>query len=93
MALVPHTPDRPAPVHEADATTVVVVGVDASEGSWGLEFVHAKGDTAGELLRMAAALHADLIVVGRSSKVLHHLAGSLGRRLIRKRNAPVVVVP
>jgi nucleotide-binding universal stress UspA family protein len=56
------------------------------------KFVHAKGDSAAELLRIAAAENADLIVVGRSSKVLHHLAGSLGRRLVGKRNAPVVVV-
>jgi nucleotide-binding universal stress UspA family protein len=57
-----------------------------------LAFVHTKGDAATELLRIAAAQQADLIVVGRSSKVLHHLAGSLGRRLIGKRNAPVIVV-
>jgi nucleotide-binding universal stress UspA family protein len=57
-----------------------------------LSFVHARGDTATEILRIAAAQHADQIVVGRSRKVRHHLAGSLGRRLIGKRNAPVVVV-
>jgi nucleotide-binding universal stress UspA family protein len=57
-----------------------------------LDFVHAKGDVAAELLRIAAAESADLIVVGRSSKPLHALAGSLGRRIIGKRNAPVIVV-
>lgn len=64
----------------------------AVEAGVDLEFVHARGDAAAELLRVAAAQNANLIVVGKSSKVLHHLAGSLGRRLIGKRNAPVVVV-
>jgi nucleotide-binding universal stress UspA family protein len=64
----------------------------ALETGVSFEFVNAKGDAASELLRVAADRHADLIVVGKSSKVLHHLAGSLGRRLIGKRNAPVVVV-
>jgi hypothetical protein len=30
--------------------------------------------------------------VGRSAKMLHHLAGSLGRRLVARKDAPVVVV-
>jgi hypothetical protein len=64
----------------------------ALEAGVGLEFVNAKGDAATELLCVAADRHAGLIVVGKSSKVLHHLAGSLGRRLIGKRNAPVIVV-
>jgi nucleotide-binding universal stress UspA family protein len=57
-----------------------------------LKFVHLRGDIAKELLRVAEADHADLIVVGKSTKARHHLAGSLGRRLIRRRHAPVVVV-
>src|ERR1700722_2152252 len=57
-----------------------------------VEFVHTRGDPAAELLRIAALENADLIVVGKSSKALHHLGGSLGRRIIGKRNAPVVVV-
>jgi nucleotide-binding universal stress UspA family protein len=166
MALSPQRPDRPSGADEAHPTTVVVVGVDASERSWDafwwscgeakrlggrivavfvspatgvgsgmaaaastmtgccavdfywmdlaatelaeqlrqrlsdtavhatidLEFVHAKGSAAAELLRIADAQKADLIVVGKSSKVLHRLAGSLGRRLVGKRHAPVVVV-
>jgi nucleotide-binding universal stress UspA family protein len=55
-------------------------------------FVHTEGDVAKELLRIANADHAGLIVVGRSTKARHHLAGSLGRRLIGRRGAPVVVV-
>ena len=55
-------------------------------------FVHTQGDTARELLRIANAGHADLLVVGRSTKARHHLAGSLGRRLVGKRGAPIIVV-
>lgn len=57
-----------------------------------LTFVHTHGDTASELLRLAKLHHADQIVVGRSMKARHHLAGSLGCRLLGKRQAPVVVV-
>jgi nucleotide-binding universal stress UspA family protein len=64
----------------------------AVDNAVNLTFVHALGDAATELLRLATAYHADQIVVGRSSKALHHLAGSLGRRLVAKRQAPVVVV-
>jgi nucleotide-binding universal stress UspA family protein len=57
-----------------------------------LTFIHARGDTATELLRIAGSSHADLVVVGQSTKARHHLAGSLGRRLVGRRNAPVIVV-
>lgn len=55
-------------------------------------FVHTQGDTAKELLRIANADQADLLVVGRSTKARHHIAGSLGRRLVGRRGAPIVVV-
>lgn len=64
----------------------------AAERDISLSFVHVRGAAAKELLRVADADHADLIVVGRSAKARHHLAGSLGRRLTRKRQAPIVVV-
>jgi nucleotide-binding universal stress UspA family protein len=57
-----------------------------------LSFVHTHGNAASELLRLATELHADQIVVGRSMKARHHLAGALGCRLLGKREAPVVVV-
>ena len=57
-----------------------------------LTFVHTDGDAASELLRLARVLHADQIVVGRSMKFRHHLAGSLGCRLAGKRHTPIVVV-
>ena len=46
----------------------------------------------GEVAHAARALHADLIVVGRSAKTLHRLAGSLSHRLTCRSDAPVVVV-
>ena len=55
-------------------------------------FVRTQGDKAKELLRIAQAGHADLLVVGRSTKARHHLAGSLGRRLVGRRDAPIIVV-
>jgi nucleotide-binding universal stress UspA family protein len=57
-----------------------------------LTFVHAHGDTANQLIRVAEAAQADLIVVGRSTKARHHIAGSLGRRLTRRHRAPIIVV-
>lgn len=60
-------------------------GVDVS-------FVHTQGDIAKELLRIADVDRADLLVVGRSTKARHHIAGSLGRRLVGRRRAPIVVV-
>jgi nucleotide-binding universal stress UspA family protein len=58
----------------------------------GLEFISERGDTAPTLTRIARSLGADLIVVGKSAKMLHHLAGSLGRRLVSRPDAPVIVV-
>jgi nucleotide-binding universal stress UspA family protein len=55
-------------------------------------FVRTQGNTARELLRIANADRADLLVVGRSTKARHHLAGSLGRRLVGRPGAPIIVV-
>jgi nucleotide-binding universal stress UspA family protein len=68
------------------------LSVSAVDAAVDFNFIHVRGDASVELVRMAVAQNANLIVVGKSSKVLHHLVGSLGRRLIGKRNAPVVVV-
>jgi nucleotide-binding universal stress UspA family protein len=57
-----------------------------------LTFVHAWGDPADELVRIARSVHANLIAVGRSTKLRHRVAGSLGRRLISKQCVPLVVV-
>lgn len=55
-------------------------------------FVHARGAPGGELLRISDMVNADVLVVGRSEKARHQFAGSLGRHLVSKRGAPVVVV-
>lgn len=55
-------------------------------------FVRGTGDAPRVLSDVARSEHADLIVVGRSEKMLHRLAGSVGRRLVLNRNGPVLVV-
>jgi len=57
-----------------------------------LNFVTERGDATHALADVAHSLHANLLVVGRSAKVLHHLAGSLSHRLTCRKDAPVVVV-
>jgi nucleotide-binding universal stress UspA family protein len=57
-----------------------------------LTFVRELGDPVHALISVARSAQADLVVVGRSAKMLHHLAGSAGRRLASRRDAPVVVV-
>jgi len=55
-------------------------------------FVLQTGGVARVLTKVARSAQADLIVVGRSAKVRHRLAGSLGRRLVLRHDAPVVVI-
>jgi nucleotide-binding universal stress UspA family protein len=57
-----------------------------------LTFLHARGDPASELLRVAREIHADVTAIGRSTKLCHRLAGALGRRLLAKPGVPIVVV-
>ena len=57
-----------------------------------LSFVTEHGDATHALSDVAHSLHAKLLVVGRSAKVLHHLAGSVSHRLACRKDAPVVVV-
>jgi nucleotide-binding universal stress UspA family protein len=64
----------------------------ADELGVALSFVTGHGDATTALTDVAHDLHANLIVVGRSAKVLHHLAGSLSHRLTCRKDAPVVVV-
>jgi nucleotide-binding universal stress UspA family protein len=64
----------------------------ASEVGVALSFVTAHGDVTRALTDVARGLHANLVVVGRSAKRLHHLAGSLSHRLTSRNDAPVVVV-
>lgn len=57
-----------------------------------LTFVHTHGDVVSELLRVANENRAQLIAVGRSTKPRHRVAGSLGHRLLRHHDAPIIVV-
>jgi nucleotide-binding universal stress UspA family protein len=57
-----------------------------------LNFVREPGDVTRALISVAHSAGADLVVVGRSAKMLHHLAGSPGRRLVSRHDAPVTVV-
>ncbi len=57
-----------------------------------LAFVRAFGSTARELVRVAEVVRGDLIVIGRPAKPIHPLAGSVGRRLVARGDAPIVVV-
>jgi nucleotide-binding universal stress UspA family protein len=58
-----------------------------------VRFVHRWGDAADQLTKVAVACHADIIAVGRSTSLLHRLAGSIGRRLARHKEPIVVIVP
>ena len=64
----------------------------ASDAGVPLSFVREPGDVIRALTSVARSAGADLVVVGRSAKMLHHLAGSASRRLVSRRDAPVTVV-
>jgi nucleotide-binding universal stress UspA family protein len=57
-----------------------------------VKFVRGVGDAARALAEVARTEHADLMVVGRSAKLLHHLVGSVSRRLVLQHDGPVLVV-
>jgi nucleotide-binding universal stress UspA family protein len=55
-------------------------------------FIRGMGDVARVLAEVARSEHADLMVVGRSAKTMHRLAGSVSRRLVLNRDSPATVV-
>jgi nucleotide-binding universal stress UspA family protein len=57
-----------------------------------ISFVSDYGDATRSLTDIARSVHATVVVVGRSAKAWHHLAGSLSHRLTCRKDAPVVVV-
>jgi nucleotide-binding universal stress UspA family protein len=57
-----------------------------------VNFVRGFGDAPHVLTEVAHSNQADLVVVGRSAKMLHRLAGSVSRRLVLNRDCPVIVV-
>jgi nucleotide-binding universal stress UspA family protein len=55
-------------------------------------FVLERGDVSRATIKVAKEQRADLVVVGRSAKRRHKIAGSLSQRLSQRHDAPVVVV-
>jgi nucleotide-binding universal stress UspA family protein len=51
------------------------------------------GEPFTELLAVAQQERADAVIVGRSTKMLHRIAGSLAIKLVRAGRWPVTVVP
>jgi len=64
----------------------------AREVGVSVTFLAEQGEVTEVVTEVARALHADLVVVGRSTKLLHRIVGSLSQRLIRRKDTPVVVV-
>ena len=62
------------------------LGVDA-------QLVVPTGEPFQELIAIAEQVRADAVIVGRSTKVLHRIAGSLAVKLVRCGRWPVTVVP
>jgi nucleotide-binding universal stress UspA family protein len=58
-----------------------------------ITFMAARGDPYTELVRIAAEVRADAIVVGASAHAGHRFVGSLAVRLVRAGKWPVTVVP
>ncbi|GIF04964.1 universal stress protein [Actinoplanes siamensis] len=57
------------------------------------ETVVRTGDPFTELCQVATERWADAVVVGRSERILHRIAGSVADRLVRCGRWPVTVVP
>jgi nucleotide-binding universal stress UspA family protein len=57
-----------------------------------LSFLVERGDVTRAVAKVARRLSADLVVVGRSAKLRHQIAGSFSHRLTSRNDAPVVVV-
>jgi nucleotide-binding universal stress UspA family protein len=68
--------------------------IEARATGLGIEisFWHCHGDAAEQLKTVARETQADMIAVGRSTRRRHPLARSLGRRLMRGYDAPIVVI-
>jgi len=58
-----------------------------------VDLVVRTGEPYAELTEVARQVRADAVIVGRSTKVLHRIAGSLAVKLVRAGRWPVTVVP
>jgi nucleotide-binding universal stress UspA family protein len=57
-----------------------------------VRFIGEYGDATDALADVARNVNANLVVVGRSAKRWHQVAGSLSHRLVCRKDSPVVVV-
>ncbi|AEV84683.1 hypothetical protein ACWT_3660 [Actinoplanes sp. SE50] len=58
-----------------------------------MQIVVRDGDPFTELCHAAREFWADAVIVGRSERLLHRIAGSVAQRLVRCGRWPVTVVP
>jgi hypothetical protein len=77
---------------QTSSTFACEIGKSASMRRQSRRLTGSQLRTCPALTSVASAMHADLVVVGRSAKMRHRRAGSLGRRLVGRKDAPVVVV-
>ncbi|MGH8859651.1 MAG: hypothetical protein ACRDVG_00190 [Jatrophihabitantaceae bacterium] len=73
-----------------DMSRAVVEAMAHVSARWA--YLSARGDVAAQLERVAVALKADVVVVGRSSRPRFRIAPSVGRRLLKSSRHVTVVV-
>lgn len=66
---------------------------DAHNWSTNFDLVVRRGDPAEQLADIAEEARADMVVIGASTSLAHRLAGSLPRRLSRRRRWVLTIVP
>jgi K+-sensing histidine kinase KdpD len=103
--VVGHVVHTPAAMEAQAATAMAQAAEEVAEGlaaevhdavsRLGIEvdFRVAHGSPYAELVAMADAVGAELVVVGASASAGHRVVGALGARLVRSGRWPVVVVP
>jgi nucleotide-binding universal stress UspA family protein len=79
--------------HDERAAALAAEVADRAAGL-GIEvtFRHVHGEVADQLTAVAREAQADAIAVGRPTRPLRRLFGSVGRRLMRRREMPIVVI-
>jgi nucleotide-binding universal stress UspA family protein len=78
---------------EADAELRDELLAQAARRGVHAEFRQEEGDPFSVLSKVASEVHADLVVVGASSRLGHRIAGSVAVRLVKTGRWPVTVVP
>jgi nucleotide-binding universal stress UspA family protein len=79
--------------HDEQAAAIAAEIADrASDLGIEVTFRHVRGEVAEQLTAVARDAQADAIAVGRPTRPLRRLFGSVGRRLMRRRETPIVVI-